>query len=165
MLPRHPGEVCTRVRGREFCELRRDGVLGSSPRELQKILHLSDALPFFGEYGAIVAWPRRPPRKGSGQLPTLLLDLGQLPQNLTLSKGEEALRVGKQTGMRGDLLLAGLALFCLGILLSFLATATTEVSSAAAGKAVANVDGEALARLDKEASGPLTPAAQEARQT
>jgi hypothetical protein len=62
---------------------------------------------------------------------------------------------------------AGIALFCLGILLSFLATAatTTEVSSAPAGKAVAKVDGEALARLDKEASYPLTPAAQEARET
>jgi len=68
--------------------------------------------------------------------------------------------------MRGDLLLAGIALFCLGILLSFLATATTtEVSSAPAGKAFANVDGEALARLDKEASGSLTtPAVQEARE-
>jgi hypothetical protein len=77
--------------------------------------------------------------------------------------------VGKRTGSRrADLLLAGLALFCLGILLSFLATATTtEVSSAPAQKAVANVDGEALARLDKDAtSAPLsTPAVQEARQT
>ena len=79
----------------------------------------------------------------------------------------------RQGGRRGadllDLLLVGLALFCLGILLSFLATGattTTEVSSAPAGKAVANVDGEALARLDKEASGPLsTPAVQEGRQT
>ena len=77
--------------------------------------------------------------------------------------------MGKQTGMRGDLLLAGIALFCLGILLSFLATAatTTEVSSAPAGKAMGNVDGEALVRLDKDAtSAPLTtPAVQEARET
>jgi hypothetical protein len=83
--------------------------------------------------------------------------------------------VGKrQGGRRGadllDLLLVGLALFCLGILLSFLATGattTTEVSSAPAGKAVANVDGEALARLDKDArSAPLsTPAVQEGRET
>jgi hypothetical protein len=82
--------------------------------------------------------------------------------------------VGKRTGGGGkradllDLLLAGLALFCLGVLLSFLATATpTEVSSAPAGKALGNVDGEALVRLDKEAtSAPLpTPAVQEARQT
>jgi hypothetical protein len=80
--------------------------------------------------------------------------------------------VGKRTGSRRadllDLLLAGLALFCLGILLSFLATATTtEVSSAPAQKAVANVDGEALVRLDKNAtSAPLsTPAVQEGRQT
>ena len=64
--------------------------------------------------------------------------------------------------------MAGLALFCLGILLSFLATAatTTEVSSVPAGKAMGNVDGEALARLDKDArSAPLTLAVQEGRQT
>jgi hypothetical protein len=82
--------------------------------------------------------------------------------------------VGKRTrGRRGadllDLLLWGLALFCLGILLSFLATATTttEVSSAPAGKALGDVDGEALVRLDKDAtSAPLTtPAVQEGRQT
>src|SRR5215217_4908597 len=97
---------------------------------------------------------------------------GQLPQKLTLYKGEEALRVGKRTGggRRADLLdlpLAGLALFCLGILLSFLATANTEVFSAPAQTAVANVHGEALVQLDKEAtSAPLTtPAAREGRQT
>ena len=77
--------------------------------------------------------------------------------------------MGKRTGSRrADLLLAGLVLFCLGILLSFLATATTEVSSAPAQKAVANVDGEALVRLDKDTttSAPLTtPAVQEGRQT
>jgi hypothetical protein len=80
--------------------------------------------------------------------------------------------VGKRTGggRRAGLLdlpLAGLALFCLGILLSFLATANTEVFSAPAQTAVANVDGEALVRLDKDAtSAPLTtPAAQEAKET
>jgi hypothetical protein len=81
--------------------------------------------------------------------------------------------VGKRTGSRradlGDLLLAGLALFCLGILLSFLATnaTTTEVFSAPARKALGDVDGEALVRLDKEAtSAPLTtPAVQEGRET
>ena len=82
--------------------------------------------------------------------------------------------MGKRTAGGGgrradllDLLLVGLALFCLGILLSFLATATsTEITSAPAGEAVAKVDGEALARLDKEASYPLTtPAVQEARET
>jgi len=80
--------------------------------------------------------------------------------------------VGKRTGGGGrradllDLPLAGLALFCLGILLSFLATATTtEVSSAPAGKALGNVHGEALVQLDKEASAPITPAVQEGRQT
>jgi hypothetical protein len=53
---------------------------------------------------------------------------GQPPEKLTLYKGEEALHVGKRTGgRRADLLLAGLALFCLGILLSFLATAATGV--------------------------------------
>jgi hypothetical protein len=80
--------------------------------------------------------------------------------------------VEKGTGSRrADLLLAGVAVFCLGILLSFLATATTttttEVSSAPAGKAVANVHGEALVQLAKDAtSAPLTTlAVQEARQT
>ena len=89
------------------------------------------------------------------------------------TEGEEALRVGKRLGGGDrradllDLLLAGLALFCLGILLSFLATANTEVSSAPAQTAVGNVHGEALVRLDKDAtSAPLTtPAAQEGRET
>ena len=79
-------------------------------------------------------------------------------------------RTGGGGGRRADLLdlpLAGLALFCLGILLSFLATATTtEVFSAPAQTAVGNVDGEALVRLDKDArSAPLTLAVQEGRQT
>ena len=82
--------------------------------------------------------------------------------------------MGKRTGGGGrradllDLLLVGVALFCLGILLSFLATATsTEITPAPAGEAVAKVDGETLVRLDKEAtSAPLTtPAVQEARET
>ena len=81
--------------------------------------------------------------------------------------------MGKRTGGGGrradllDLLLVGLALFCLGILLSFLATATTGGSSAPAGKALGDVDGEALVPLDKDAtSAPLnTPALQEARET
>jgi hypothetical protein len=81
--------------------------------------------------------------------------------------------VGKRPGGGGrradllDLLLAGLALFCLGILLSFLATANTEVFSAPAQTAVWNVHGEALVRLAKDATSALltTPAAQEARET
>ena len=70
----------------------------------------------------------------------------------------------------GLLLLVGgtLALFCLGILLSFLATATittTEVSSAPAGKALGDADGEALVRLDKDAtSGLLTTPGEEVRE-
>jgi hypothetical protein len=92
---------------------------------------------------------------------------GQPPEKLTLYKGEEALHVGKRTGgRRADLLLAGLALFCLGILLSFLATAVTGGSAAPARTAVRNVDGEALVQLPKDAtSAPLTPAVQEARET
>jgi hypothetical protein len=62
--------------------------------------------------------------------------------------------------------LAGIALFCLGILLSFLATANAEVFSAPARTAVGNVHEEALVQLAKDAtSGPLTPAVQEARET
>ena len=75
--------------------------------------------------------------------------------------------MGKRTGgRRADLLLAGLALFCLGILLSFLATAATGGSAAPARTAVGNVDGEALVQLPKDAtSAPLTTAVQEARET
>ena len=64
------------------------------------------------------------------------------------------------------LLVMGMALFCLGILLSFLATATIttkEVSSAPASKALGDADGEALVRLDKGPSGLLTPG-EEARE-
>ena len=66
----------------------------------------------------------------------------------------------------GLLLLVGgtLALFCLGISSSFLATnATTEVCCAPAGKALGDADGDALVRLDKDPSGLLTPG-EEARE-
>jgi hypothetical protein len=65
------------------------------------------------------------------------------------------------------LLVAGMALFCLGISLSFLASAattTTEVCCAPGGKALGDADGEALVLLDEDPSGPLTPAAEEARE-
>jgi len=63
------------------------------------------------------------------------------------------------------LLVAGIALFCLGISLSFVASAatTTEVCCAPAGKALEDVDGDALVRLDKDPSGLLTPG-EEARE-
>ena len=62
------------------------------------------------------------------------------------------------------LLVAGtLALFCLGISSSFLATnATTEVCCAPAGKALG--DGEALVRPDEDPSGLLTTPGEEARE-
>ena len=62
------------------------------------------------------------------------------------------------------LLVKGIALFWLGILLSFVASAatTTEVCSAPMGKALGDAGGEALVRLAKEASYPLTPGAQKA---
>jgi hypothetical protein len=63
---------------------------------------------------------------------------------------------------------AGIALFCLGISLSFLATATittTEVSSAPASKALGDADGEALVRLDYDAtSGLLATPGEEVRE-
>jgi hypothetical protein len=66
------------------------------------------------------------------------------------------------------ILVAGFALFCLGISLSFLATATsttTEVSSAPAGKALGDADGEALGRLDEDPiSGLLTTPGEEVRE-
>ena len=65
-------------------------------------------------------------------------------------------------------LVAGIALFCLGISLSFLATATittTEVFCAPAGKALGDADGEALVRLDDDpTSGLLTTPGEEARE-
>jgi hypothetical protein len=57
------------------------------------------------------------------------------------------------------LLVEGIALFCLGISFSFLASAatTTEVCCAPAGKALGDADGEALVRLDEDpTSVPLT---------
>jgi hypothetical protein len=57
------------------------------------------------------------------------------------------------------LLVEGIALFCLGISFSFLASAatTTEVCCAPAGKALGDADGEALVRLDEDPkSVPLT---------
>ena len=64
------------------------------------------------------------------------------------------------------LLVAGIALFCLGISPSFLATnATTEVCCAPAGKALGDADGEALVRLDYDAtSGLLTTPGEEVRE-
>ena len=83
------------------------------------------------------------------------------------TEGEERVGVGGVRAL-GLLLLVGgtLALFCLGILLSFLATATnTEVSSAPAGKALGDADGEALVRLDYDAtSGLLTTPGEEVRE-
>ena len=65
------------------------------------------------------------------------------------------------------LLVMGMALFCLGILLSFLATATIttkEVSSAPASKALGDADGEALVRPDKDATRLLTTPWEEVRE-
>jgi hypothetical protein len=65
------------------------------------------------------------------------------------------------------LLVMGMALFCLGILLSFLATATIttkEVSPAPASKALGDADGEALVRPDKDATSLLTTPGEEVRE-
>jgi hypothetical protein len=62
---------------------------------------------------------------------------------------------------------AGIALFCLGISPSFVASAatTTEVCCAPVGKALADADGEALVRLDYDAtSGLLTTPGEEVRE-
>jgi len=55
-------------------------------------------------------------------------------------------------------LLAGVTLFCLGILLSLLASTVSEVPFAAAGADVGQVAEEALAPLAEYGSLPLTPA-------
>jgi hypothetical protein len=84
----------------------------------------------------------------------------------TLTEGGRTLRLGKKPRVRRGVLflLAGVTLFCLGILLSLLATTVSEVPFAAAGVDVAHGDGEALAPLAEDASHPLTPA-EEAQDT
>ena len=84
----------------------------------------------------------------------------------TLTEGERALRLGKKPRMRRGILflLAGVTLFCLGILLSLLATTVCEVPFAAAGADVGQVAEEALAPLAEYGSHPLTPA-EEAKET
>ena len=80
------------------------------------------------------------------------------------AQGEERVGVG---GVRAfGLLVAGIALFCLGISPSFLASATTTgVCCAPVGKAAADAHGEALVRLDYEAtSGLLTTPGEEVRE-
>ena len=78
----------------------------------------------------------------------------------TLREEERALRLGKKPRMRPGVLflLAGITLFCLGILLCLLATTVSEVPFAVAGADVGLVDGEALAPLAEYGSLPLTPA-------
>ena len=67
------------------------------------------------------------------------------------------MRLGKKPRMRRGVLslLAGVTLFCLGILLSLLATTASEAPFAAAGVDVGHVDGEALAPLTEYQSHPL----------
>jgi len=70
--------------------------------------------------------------------------------------------VGKQTGgRRADLLdlpFAGLALFCLGILLSLLATTASEVASAPVSADAGYEHGRVLVPLVEDGSHLLTPA-------
>jgi hypothetical protein len=80
------------------------------------------------------------PRKGVGQLPALLLDQDQLPLAHQPRDEERALRLAKQPGMEGLilLLLAGVMLCCLGIFLS-LPSPTSEVDGVPSALAEANV--------------------------
>jgi hypothetical protein len=84
----------------------------------------------------------------------------------TLTEGERTLRLGKKPRVRRGVLflLAGVTLFCLGILLSLLATTGSEAPFAAAGADVGQVAGEALAPLAEYQSQPLT-LAEEAQET
>jgi hypothetical protein len=86
--------------------------------------------------------------------------------NTGVREGQRALRRGKKPRMRRGVLflLAGVTLFCLGILLSLLATTVSEVPFGAAGAYVGLVDGEALTPLAEGGSRPLT-LADEARET
>jgi hypothetical protein len=84
----------------------------------------------------------------------------------TLTEGERTLRLGKKPRVRRGVLflLAGVTLFCLGILLSLLATTVSEAPFGAAGADVGQVAGEALAPLAEYQSQPLTLAV-EAQET
>jgi hypothetical protein len=78
----------------------------------------------------------------------------------TLTEGVRALRLGKKPTMRPGVLslLAGVTLFCLGMLLSLLATTVSEVPFGAAGANVGHVDGEVFSPLAEYGSHPFTPA-------
>jgi hypothetical protein len=78
----------------------------------------------------------------------------------TLTGGELALGLGKKPRMRRGVLflLAGVTLFCLGLLLSLLASTVSEAPFGAAGADVGLVDGEALAPPAEYGSHPLAPA-------
>jgi hypothetical protein len=79
----------------------------------------------------------------------------------TLTEGEEALGLGKKPRMRRGVLflLAGVTLFCLGILLSLLATTVCEVPLGGAEANVGHMDRAANAPAPlPDRSYPLTPA-------
>jgi hypothetical protein len=102
----------------------------------------------------------RPPRKGLGQLPTLLLDRGSLPLGHQARDEERGLRLAKQPRMQGLILLsAGVMLCCLEIFFS-LPTLTSEepgVSFAVVGTNVGHMDRAANASAPlPNGSYPLT---------
>jgi hypothetical protein len=99
-------------------------------------------------------------------MPSLRVERNLVGTCGTVREGERILRLGKKPRMQRGLLflLAGAALFCLGILLPLLATTAYEVPSAAARVDVGHVDKEALAPLAEDGSHPLTPA-EEAQET
>ena len=105
----------------------------------------------------------RTPREGAGQLSALLLNQGPLPFGHQARDEEQGLRLAKEPGMRGlVLLLAGVMLCCFGILLSLPATAL-DLPSAFAGADAAQVDGGANAP-PPDGSYPITPV-EEVRET
>jgi hypothetical protein len=108
------------------------------------------------EYAATVTWEEDPTWR-AGPLPALLLNQGSLPFGLQAREEEQGLRLAKDPGMRGFvLLLAGVVLCCLGILLSLPAT-TPHLASDFARADAAQVDGGASAPLPNR-SYPITPA-------
>jgi hypothetical protein len=105
----------------------------------------------------------RTPREGAGQLSALLLNQGPLPFGHQARDEEQGLRLAKEPGMRGLVLLfAGVMLCCFGILLSLPATAL-DLPSAFAGADAAQVDGGANAP-PPDGSYPITPV-EEVRET
>jgi hypothetical protein len=164
-----PTPVYTDTEAALFTGVRRIGILGSSHVRssskfgaflvLRRVLcHGAHTLTSLRSMLSSLRAQLRP-REGTGPLPALLLDQGSLPFGYQAREEKQGLRLAKDPGMRGFvlLLLAGVMLCWLGILLSLPATAPQLPSAFAGTDAAQEVDGGANAPL-QDGSYPITPA-------